>query len=275
MTLSCRNYSAHPFAYLNRSTHHPQPLLRCPKSQSGQACTTTYHQACLRHRRNCSTVRTCREAVPHKIANNMRLPAFSLLLHTHNTVLAFKLRQTHPRSTPDRLPERACVFFSSTSKYELSSDGISCSKASTPLKHWRESRSSTSGKATCTSRRHFRSRREMPFPPPTKFSFLGHETTKNELMILLDNAGGVLLFFPFFPSAMGTHAFWECAYTASGSEVFVFFFGLDFLCCRITTNKKAFGHQKSLILRSCGVTSIHIRRANFDGRSREILDCYC
>jgi len=49
--------------------------------------------------------------------------------------------------------------------------------------------------------------------------------------------------------------------TASGSEVLVFL-GLAFLCCRITTNKKAFGHQKnSLILRLCDVTSMHPRRA--------------
>lgn len=45
----------------------------------------------------------------------------------------------------------------------------------------------------------------MPFSPPTRFSFLGHETTKNELMILLDNAGASCFSsLLFFPSTIGT-----------------------------------------------------------------------
>ena len=51
-----------------------------------------HHQACIRHRRKYSTVRTGREAVPHKIATNILLPFYIFP--------AFTFRQAHPTKFP-------------------------------------------------------------------------------------------------------------------------------------------------------------------------------
>lgn len=76
-----------------------------------------HHQACLRCRREYSTVRTGREAVPHKISNNITLafhisPAFTQAHPTNSWTFSF----------PSRTPTTSGSF--STSRHELSRDGF-------------------------------------------------------------------------------------------------------------------------------------------------------
>lgn len=89
-------------------------------------------------------------------------------------------------------------FFPSTSKYELPSDGISHRKAST-RRHWLNT-----GTTNRVRPPHclFRAVRERHLSP-NQILLFGHETTKNELMILWTCGGGV--FFSFtIPFTIGT-----------------------------------------------------------------------
>ena len=102
--IPCRNYSAHPFAYLNRSTPILNPFCAVPKARvvrlvpplsMPSAPAQLFYSTKLVGKQSPTKLRT----------------TFNLFFSLSTIVTAFTLRQTHPRSTPDRLPECARVLF--------------------------------------------------------------------------------------------------------------------------------------------------------------------
>lgn len=145
---------------------------------------------------------TGRTAVPH---TKLRITCdlFLFLLFTTPCLGVHNIGK-HIREAPScSLLECDCVlpFLSTTSKYELPSDGSSRQEAPT----WRRypKHRYDEPDANC-NRPKWASCHQGEISYPTKPFLLGHETTKNELMILWTMRGVLIFPFTLLPFTIGT-----------------------------------------------------------------------